>query len=170
MSDGARPAQTAPPCTLVIFGATGDLTHRLLMPALYNLSRWGLIGEGFRVVGISRSTLSSGDYRRDLTQTVEGFVKARGGEAGFDREAWDRIAGSIEYRSGDLSEPETFEGLRETIGEGGALFYLAIAADLFGPVVKSLGQGRAHTGARRRVPARDHREALRARPCRARSR
>ena len=60
MAEGAAPP---PACTLVIFGATGDLTHRLLMPALYNLGRWGLLPEDFSVIGVSRSEMSSEDFR-----------------------------------------------------------------------------------------------------------
>ena len=66
MAEGAAPP---PACTLVIFGATGDLTHRLLMPALYNLGHWGLLPKDFSVIGVSRSEMSSEEFRRDLSET-----------------------------------------------------------------------------------------------------
>ncbi|GJD50120.1 Glucose-6-phosphate 1-dehydrogenase 2 [Methylobacterium crusticola] len=147
IADGAAPP---PDCTLVIFGATGDLTHRLLMPALYNLGRWGLLPERFSIIGISRSEMSSEDFRRELTETVRGFITAKGGEAGgggFDQATWDGLVGRVRYMAGDLSDPATYQTLKEHIAEdsgaqsgGNVLFYLAVAAPLFGPTVKRLAE------------------------------
>ncbi|MGY2048280.1 glucose-6-phosphate dehydrogenase [Methylobacterium sp. JK268] len=161
---GRTDAPPAPDCTLVIFGATGDLTHRLLMPALYNLARWKLLPERFAVVGVSRSEMSSEDYRRDLTETVRGFVTAKGGEAGggrFDEEVWSGLAGRVTYLAGDLSQAEDFARIKRHVAEvsgredgGSVLFYLAVAANLFGPTVKQLGAAgltAAPEGAWRRV-------------------
>ncbi|ACA20958.1 glucose-6-phosphate 1-dehydrogenase [Methylobacterium sp. 4-46] len=161
---GRTSAPPAPACTLVIFGATGDLTHRLLMPALYHLARWNLLPERFAIVGVSRSEMSSEAYRDDLTGKVRGFVTAKGGEAGggsFDEAVWNRLARRITYLSGDLAEAGTFARLKARLAEvagapegGSALFYLAVAASLFGPTVTRLGQAgltRAPEGAWRRV-------------------
>ncbi|MFE1602736.1 glucose-6-phosphate dehydrogenase [Methylobacterium sp. ID0610] len=147
---GRTSAPPAPACTLVIFGATGDLTHRLLMPALYNLARWTLLPEDFHVVGVSRSEMSSEAYRADLAETVRGFITAKGGEAGggeFDPAIWDGLVSRVTYLSGDLADAGTFARLKAHIAEvsaapegGSVLFYLAVAAALFGPTVKRLGE------------------------------
>ncbi|GJD99610.1 glucose-6-phosphate dehydrogenase [Methylobacterium isbiliense] len=140
-------AAPAPDCTLVIFGATGDLTHRLLMPALYNLARWKLLPARFAILGVSRSAMSSQDYRSDLTERVRGFIAKKGGEAGggtFDEAVWSGLADRISYMPGDLADPETFAALKESLaqapGGGSVLFYLAVAASLFGPTVRRLGE------------------------------
>ena len=140
-------AAPAPDCTLVIFGATGDLTHRLLMPALYNLARWKLLPARFAILGVSRSAMSSQDYRADLTERVRGFITKKGGEAGggtFDEAVWSGLADRISYMPGDLADPNTFAALKESLakapGGGSVLFYLAVAASLFGPTVRRLGE------------------------------
>ena len=139
----ARGAKPAPPCTLVIFGATGDLTHRLLMPALYNLSRWGLLADGFSIVGVGRSDMTPDTLRTDFTTAMHGFVSDKGGEfaaAGIDEAAWDRVLGDLDYVRGDVGDPETYAEIGRRIGDGSAIFYLAVAATLFGPIVGKIGE------------------------------
>ncbi|MBX9933556.1 MAG: glucose-6-phosphate dehydrogenase [Methylobacterium sp.] len=161
----ASAAKPAPDCTLVIFGVTGDLTHRLLMPALYNLARWNLLPERFAIVGVGRSEMGADDLRDDLTRTMEGFVTDKGGEFSadsLDREAWARVVGRLDYLAGDVEDPATYQELSRRIGAsreaqaagGNVLFYLAVAARFFGPVVKWLGEAgltREGEGAWRRV-------------------
>ncbi|HZT87430.1 MAG TPA: glucose-6-phosphate dehydrogenase [Stellaceae bacterium] len=140
----------APPCTMVIFGATGDLTARLLMPAIYNLARTGLLSDNFALIGLGRTEQSDGDFAKSLGDAVQRFVKdtAMGGtETPFDAKAWDAIASRTSYLSGDLNSPETYKRLGKKLDEVGAahktqgnvLFYLAVAASLFGPIVDQLG-------------------------------
>ncbi len=74
-----QPVEPAPPCAIVIFGATGDLTHRLLMPALYNLSRWKLLPEKLAILGIGRTDIDTKGLREDLTKTIQGFVTDKSG-------------------------------------------------------------------------------------------
>ena len=136
----ARGGKPAPACTLVIFGATGDLTSRLLMPALYNLSRWGLLGEGFAILGIGRSELSSEDLRAQLGEAIRAFVKDRGGERPFDEAAWERVVGKLDYLQGDVGSLDLYEEIGRKLTGGPALFYLAVAASLFGPIVQKIGE------------------------------
>ncbi|WP_425359632.1 glucose-6-phosphate dehydrogenase [Enterovirga rhinocerotis] len=131
----ARGAKPAPPCTLVIFGATGDLTSRLLVPALYNLARWGLLGDGFSILGIGRSALSAEDLKDQLGEAIRSFVSERG----FDEAAWDRVVGKLDYLQGDVSDPALYAEIGRRLDGGAALFYLAVAAPLFGPIVQKLG-------------------------------
>jgi glucose-6-phosphate 1-dehydrogenase len=161
----ASAAKPAPPCTLVIFGVTGDLTHRLLMPALYNLSRWKVLPEGFAIIGIGRSEMPVDKLRDGLTRTMQGFITDKGGEFSadsLDREAWKRVIGRLDYVAGDADDAATYQELSRRIGSsrvpdaigGNVLFYLAVAGRLFGPIVKRLGEAgltREREGAWRRV-------------------
>jgi glucose-6-phosphate 1-dehydrogenase len=137
----------APPCTVVIVGATGDLTARLLMPAIYNLSRTGLLSDNFALIGVGRSPESDESFRKDLTDDIQRFVTAGGEGTPFDAKAWDFIASRMSYMSGDVTKPELFQDLKKKLDEvaaangtqGNVLFYLAVAASLFGPIIDQLG-------------------------------
>jgi glucose-6-phosphate 1-dehydrogenase len=136
---------------MVIFGATGDLTARLLMPAVYNLSRTGLLSDSFAVVGLGRTEQSDQALRDDLTKAIKDFVQdtAMGGSATpFDAKAWDFIASRSCYIGGDLTRPEIYKQLADRLAnvdkengtQGNVLFYLAVASGLFGTIVDMLGQ------------------------------
>src|SRR5580658_2977333 len=110
----------APPCTIVIFGATGDLTARLLMPAIYNLSRTGLLSDNFAIIGIGRSPETDESLRKDLTTDIQHFVTG-GGEGSsntpFDDKAWDFIASRTSYMSGDVTKPHIYQNLAKKLDE-----------------------------------------------------
>ena len=154
-------APPAPPCTLVIFGASGDLTHRLLMPALYNLARAGSLDPGFRVVGVSRRPMSDEQFRADLTSSLEARFAESGGE--FDAKAdgvtvekgkWSFLRERIHYLAADLADPASYADLGNLIGSlhqssggkahgkdaglGNVIFYLAVASSLFEPTIDQL--------------------------------
>ncbi len=134
--------EAAPPCTLVIFGAGGDLTHRLLMPALYNLASMGQLDPGFKVIGIDRADSSTEAWANDLTNTMQSFTKDRTAEFHpdhIDPKAWGFVRERLTYQKGDFSDEGLFNGLAGTVS-GNALFYLAVPARLFGPLVDSLGR------------------------------
>ena len=155
----------APPCIMVIFGASGDLTKRLLMPAIYNLSRSGLLSDNFALVGVDRRDQSTEEFRDYLAEGVRSFVSdtAMGGTATpFDEKAWRAVGDRMFHLSGDLNNPETYRELDKLLGAvaaehhtgGNVLFYLAVAASLFGPIVDQLGGAglvREQNGAWRRV-------------------
>jgi glucose-6-phosphate 1-dehydrogenase len=127
----------APPVTLVIFGATGDLTRRLLMPALINMTRAGLVRDDFRVLGIGIEE-GGDDF---LRQRLEDFQPEKGGEGATKKGAdWQRLKGRIAYLSGDFTKDALFIALKEKIGDGNAAFYLATAPAFFGPVVEKLAK------------------------------
>jgi glucose-6-phosphate 1-dehydrogenase len=136
------PVLPAPPCALVIFGATGDLTKRKLLPALYNLAVSGLLPEEFAIVGISRADTSQEALRERLREDLHEFAGAP-----VKPEIADRLLGSFYYLSGEFNDPATFERLRDLLGKvdkdkktnGCFLFYLAVPPDLFGEVVHRLG-------------------------------
>src|SRR5437660_11713470 len=89
------PAHQAPPCTLVIFGAGGDLTRRLLMPAIYNLAKDKLLSDKFAIIAVDRTPKPIEDYRDYLAEGIRSFVSdTASGPATepFDARAWDIIA------------------------------------------------------------------------------
>ena len=155
----------APPCVMVIFGASGDLTKRLLMPALYNLTRARRLSESFAVIGVDRSAWSEEDFRTHLGEGVRSFVSDTGGGGtaeAFDPDTWDLIASRMSHIDGDATDPEMHRRLAQRLKEveaehgtgGNVLFYLAVASSLFGPIVERLAEAgltEERDGAWRRV-------------------
>jgi len=141
---GLRLERTAEPCALIIFGATGDLTRRKLIPALLRLSQQRLIPAEFAVVGVARHTLSDDEFRSSMREAVLEF----GSKEEFDEAAWNSFASALFYLSGDFSANETFGSLRERLSQieadratqGNRIFYLATAPDFFGLIAKHLGE------------------------------
>ncbi|HLI13823.1 MAG TPA: glucose-6-phosphate dehydrogenase [Alphaproteobacteria bacterium] len=133
---------------MVIFGASGDLTKRLIVPALYNLVTAKRLPEGFRLVGISRSTSTTEEWRESLYGMMKEFV-IRGGCAfdHLDEAAWRWLGERMSYLAGDLNDPASYRrlgehlaGLDKTGGTAGnRLFYLAVADRFFATVIEGLG-------------------------------
>ncbi|KQP94901.1 glucose-6-phosphate dehydrogenase [Methylobacterium sp. Leaf113] len=146
----------APPCTLVIFGAGGDLTKRLLMPALYNLAAGGLLDPGFRVIGVDHNPNTDEGWRKDLSETMQSFTTDRTSEfhpERIDPKAWGFVRERLSFRQGDFTAAETFSSLAGALS-GNVIFYLAVSARFFGPVVDALGEAgllKEQSGAFRRV-------------------
>jgi glucose-6-phosphate 1-dehydrogenase len=144
-------ARVAPPCTMVIFGAAGDLTKRLLAPALYDLVRAGRLAPEFQIIGVASNHLTTADWTQSLTQMMNEFVGKASGEFHVDRideAAWRWLTDRMTYVRGDLNELDTFRRLGQILGEldkkagtlGNYLFYLAVPDRLFGTVVSGLGK------------------------------
>ena len=136
-------APVAPPSVLVIFGAGGDLTKRLLMPALYNLAVARLLPDDFRVHGVDRVEGGDATFRTAQTETMEGFLRDRGGE--FHPDSLDQtrltwLSDRLSYQQGDFADPGLFRALRDWVGERSAVFYLAVADRFFGPVIEMLDE------------------------------
>jgi glucose-6-phosphate 1-dehydrogenase len=134
---GTKPA---PPCVLVIFGAGGDLTKRLVMPALYNLAGAGLLDQGLKIIGVDHVANTDDGWRQALTETMRSFTEDKTGEFhpdAIDETAWEWISQRLHYVQGDFERPETYATLSGHVS-GNAIFYLAVAARFFGPVVEGL--------------------------------
>ncbi len=133
----------APACTLVIFGAGGDLTKRLLMPSLYNLSSRGLLPDAFRLVGVDRVAQDSKAWSQSLTDMMQSFTRDKTAEfytPELDQRAWGWLCDRMRYVSGDFAQPGTFGRIAEEVGSGSAIFYLAVAARFFGTVIEGAGR------------------------------
>ncbi len=127
LREGLSSARTAEPCTIVIFGASGDLTERMLIPSLFALSEQRLVAPELSVLGISRRPFSDAEFRTK--------VKPDSGNA----TNWDSFSRGVFYMSGDHHQEETYQRLKARLEEidhnrgtqGNRLFYLAVAPDDF---------------------------------------
>ena len=138
LSDPASLARNdaAPACTVVIFGAGGDLTKRLLMPSIYNLRLGGLLADGFRIVGVDHNSGNDEDFRQALTGSMAQFASGKDGPA-LDEEQWGWVRERLAYQQGDFTADQLYHDLKGRI-EGSAIFYLAVASRFFGPIVDKL--------------------------------
>jgi glucose-6-phosphate 1-dehydrogenase len=141
---------------MVIFGAAGDLTKRLLIPALYNLACTKLIPEHFAIVGVDLASIDTQQWAESLHTMLQSFVGNPSSESRIERidhATWKRLTDSMSYVHGDLDDPGLYQKLKAHLNEvarqrgtgGNCLFYLAVADRFFGPVIQQLGRaGLAH--------------------------
>src|SRR5690348_7744924 len=104
-----------PPCAIVVFGANGDLTKRLIVPALYNLSKTGLLPERFALVGVDHSTKGLEAWRTGLRDFLAESL-AKSGDTVDDR-LWQPLAAAMSYVSGDFTESSTYANLAAHLSE-----------------------------------------------------
>ena len=141
LAEGLDRERRAPPCALVVFGASGDLTSRKLMPALADLARNRQLPAAFAVVGVARTELTDDDFRARMHEAVPD-----GGPA------WDEAVAGFRYVAGDYADPATFETLAKVLGEvdrdrgtgGNRVFYLATVPTVFAEVAAGLGRAGLH--------------------------
>lgn len=133
-----------PPTAIAIFGASGDLTQRKLVPTLHTLACGGLLSKATRVVGVARSPLSDEAFRDRLYQGVVEYSRSSPGIC----EMWPRFADRHSYLAGSYDDPETYRRLGERLAQLDAehgtqdnrLFYLATPPVLYPLIIKHLGQ------------------------------
>jgi len=143
ISTKGQAAVVPPPCLLVIFGASGDLTKRKLVPALFGLFRERLLPEEFAVLGISRTPFSDDAFRDHLRDGITG-----GSQGTFDQSSWDAFAGRILYQPGDIGDPESAKVLGARIRTvsnergipGNLVFYASVAPKFFTPLIQRIGE------------------------------
>jgi len=143
---GDRPA--AEPFCLVIFGASGDLTRRKLLPALFNLFRQDLLGEHFVVLGVARRPWDDDAFRNLMREAVQSTPEAQP----FDLAAWDQFVRRLHYHQAHLDDPAAYPALRQRLDGLAApaqpplnyLFYLATQPAHFAPVVQGLHAADLH--------------------------
>jgi glucose-6-phosphate 1-dehydrogenase len=144
LHDPLRFERRAPPCVVVIFGASGDLARRKLLPALYRLYLERRIAPNTSILGISRTPMSDEQFRERMRGSVAEFLEA----GSFDDASWREFASGVFYLAGDLHVPETFETLTVRLGEieasrataGNVLFYLSTPPSHYDPAVQGLGR------------------------------
>jgi glucose-6-phosphate 1-dehydrogenase len=147
---GAAHQEPAPPCTIVIFGANGDLTKRLIVPALYNLARTGLLPQRLALIGVDHNDKTSEQWQTALHDFL-GSTLNRGGEGDLvnvDETLWKQVAGDMIFLKGDFEKAETYRNLADCLKQidskknlqGNVLFYLATADRFFGTIAGKLGE------------------------------
>lgn len=126
--------------TIVIFGASGDLTQRKLIPALYNLHRKSRLPDDFNIVGVSRTKYSHDDFRAEVEKGTREFSAET-----FDEKQWESFAGHVWYAPGDASKPEDLKQIDAFLrehenGKSNRLYYLSVTPTLYAPIVQNLGK------------------------------
>ena len=131
----------AEPCTVVIFGATGDLTHRKLIPGLYNLAADGELPTGMKIVGFARRDKSDEEFREGLEK-----LNRKVSRSGHDEEVWKPFIENVHYHRSEFNDEDGYQRLAERLdaideergGKGNRLFYIASAPDFFDDILLQL--------------------------------
>jgi glucose-6-phosphate 1-dehydrogenase len=139
---GLRMQRTPEPATMVIFGATGDLTHRKLVPALYNLQRERLLPPGFSVIGFARRDWSDDFFRSSLLEAARQHSRS-----GIEETLWQSFAESIFYTQSSFDDPAGYESLAQRLNQldqqrgtsGNRLFYLSTPPESYATIIQQLG-------------------------------
>jgi glucose-6-phosphate 1-dehydrogenase len=158
LRSGLRIGRTPEPCTMVIFGATGDLTSRKLVPALYNLARERRLPGGFSVVGFARREWDDAHFRQVLLDGVD--ANSRNGAA--EPALWESFAAGLFYHRATFDDPAAYRTLAERLGHidaergtgGNRVFYLATPPESYPDIIKNLGEaglGRSPNGGWTRI-------------------
>ena len=144
----SMPSHKAPPapCAIVIFGANGDLTKRLIIPALYNLARTNLLPKNLALVGVDHNKRSNEEWTAKLKDFL-GQVLAKNNEE-IDEALWGQVSRSMTFLSGDFEKPDTYSRLKDLLAEldekqslgGNVLFYMAVADRFFATIAGKLGE------------------------------
>ncbi len=135
------PGQPGAPCIMVVFGASGDLVKRKLIPALYNLTRERLLSKEFAVVGFARHVMSHDEFRTKISEEMKEFFTGV-----IDQELWNWLVNRLYYVSGDLQDPAAYQRLQNVLTEvdkahgtgGNYLYYLATAPEYFSQIIRQL--------------------------------
>jgi glucose-6-phosphate 1-dehydrogenase len=147
--EGLRLRRTPEPCALVIFGASGDLTGRKLIPALYALAFRRLLPEQFAVVGAARTALSTDEWREQMKDAVQKHARDE-----FRDDVWDRLAETMVYVCTEAADEGDEDRLAATLTEldetrgtaGNRVYYLAVPPGAMKMIVRELGERRSAQG------------------------
>jgi glucose-6-phosphate 1-dehydrogenase len=152
-----RLPRVAGPCGLVLFGVTGDLSRKKVMPAIYDLANRGLLPPGFALVGFARRDWADEDFAKVVHDSVREHCRTP-----FREETWEQLSQGIRFVTGDLDDPDAYDRLRGVVDEldlqrgtgGNHAFYLSIPPGLFPLVLshlKTSGLAESGSGSWRRV-------------------
>ena len=143
LREGLRLERAAGPCAVVIFGASGDLAKRKLLPALYRLVQQRLLPAEFAVIGLGRTQMSEDEFRAKMKEAVSEFS-----EGGITDEAvWDSFARALRFLPSDIRDPEDYRKLAALLEEadrergtaGNRLFYLSLPPEAYAEAIRHLG-------------------------------
>jgi glucose-6-phosphate 1-dehydrogenase len=138
-----EPLPTADACVLVIFGASGDLTHRKLIPGLYNLACDGCMNPQFEVLGVGRTPMTSEEFRAKMREAAPQSSDTRN----FNESQWKEFEQRLHYFEGDIADQQFYSRLQARLGEmqksvntSNHLFYVSTPASVAGPIVEGLAR------------------------------
>ena len=149
LEEGLLLRRTPDPCALVIFGASGDLTHKKLMPALYSLMLRRLLPARFAIVGVARTDGDDDAFRSDMKDAVQKHARDE-----FRDDVWDELAQNMHYVATDFSDDAGENALQDLLTKldaerqlgGNRVYYLAVPPPAFPTIVEALGKRRTATG------------------------
>ncbi len=149
LEEGLLLRRTPDPCALVIFGASGDLTHKKLMPALYSLMLRRLLPARFAIVGVARTDGDDDSFRNDMKDAVQKHARDE-----FREDVWDGLAQNMHYVATDFSDDAGENALQDLLTKldaerqlgGNRVYYLAVPPGAFPTIVDALGKRRTATG------------------------
>src|SRR6202453_5047027 len=141
LADVPRVGKQGDPCVMVIFGAAGDLTARMLIPALYNLARANLLSKEFAVLGVARAHMSNEDFRKRVYEDVKEYC----GDC-INDSLWESFSQRFYYFAGDFKDDNLYPQIKDQLAKidrnhstgQNFFFYLATAPSFFGTIVEKL--------------------------------
>jgi glucose-6-phosphate 1-dehydrogenase len=147
--EGLSFRRTPDACALIIFGASGDLTHKKLMPALYSLAFRQLLPPRMAIIGVARTEGNDESWREDMKQAVQQHARDE-----FRQDVWDSLTANMHYLSADFSDTDGADQLDEIIASsdatcnlgGNRVYYLAVPPPAFPAIVEALGKRRSAHG------------------------
>ncbi len=144
LEERGRSNRSIDPCLLVIFGATGDLTGRKLMPALYNLGREGQLSPSFACVGFARRRVTNESFREEIKKDINEFSRVKP----IEEISWKNLSEKLFYHTSNFDEDQGYERLRNFLNEldtklgtkGNRIYYLSVQPKFFPLIIKMLAK------------------------------
>src|SRR4051812_11800113 len=157
LREGLSTRAVPQPCAIVIFGATGDLTHRKLVPALYNIAADGELPPAVAVIGFARRPKTDDEFREEMEEATRKFSRQT-----VRDEIWDGFAKALYYHQSEFADEAGYKTLAERLDKldeesgtrGNRLFYFAASPDAFETIIENLqkaGLNKAREGSWARV-------------------
>lgn len=143
LREGVRLERSAEPCVVIIFGASGDLTKRKLVPALYRLTQQRLLPAEFAILGFARTKMSHDEFRDDMKDAIVTYSEAKQ----VDEAVWESFAKGIFYIAGDINKPDSYREINKMLDKideergtaGNRVFYLSTSPTLYAEAIQQLG-------------------------------
>ena len=135
---------TADSCTVILFGASGDLAKRKVIPAMYDLAQYNSLGECYAIIGFARTTMTDETFRNSVGEAAKTISEV----GPIDPQKWSDFAANLSYTAGDYSDPDSYVRLLERLAEleaakklcGNRLFYLSTPPEVYPDIVEQLGR------------------------------
>jgi glucose-6-phosphate 1-dehydrogenase len=132
------------PCAVILFGASGDLAKRKVLPAMYDLAVHNSLGERYAIIGFARTPMSDEGFRSTVGEAAKGISEV----GPIDPDEWDKFASNLFYNAGDYADPQAYDALCKRLEElekeknlgGNRLFYLSTPPEVYPEIIKQLGK------------------------------